>query len=492
MSHKRTGLPSAPRATPQCKRGGSFFVRSSGARGTYPMGTFSLRMHKFWRHDSVTAQVIRLAWPVVIEQMLGTAVGLVNMFIVGHLGADAIAAVGLSNQIRMLLMALFSAVGVGATAVIARQIGAGKPREASAMAGQALGLAVIVGFIASVPCILMGGTILRALGGGEKVITLGTSYLIATGTSMPLMAILFIGNAALRGAGDTRTPMLVMVLVNVVNGLLTWILVRGLGPLPGLGFLGAGIAAGTGMGLGGLTVAWALFSGYSTAHLHVRARDLRFRWHRIWRLLDIGLPTAAEQIFLRVGQLLLAGIVTQLGTAAYAGHQLAIQLLSVGFMPGFAFSVAATTLVGQELGRKAPRRAAACVYTSLWMALAVMGLAGIAGFAFARPLLQIFSTDQEVLTQGYYAMQGCVVMQLPLAMYFVFSGALRGAGDTRFVLVAQAVPIWLVRLTLAPRLGIALGFGLTGIWAAMVLDVIARAAMVALRFRSGKWTTLKV
>jgi len=445
---------------------------------------------RFWSPDSVVTQVVGLAWPVVVEQLLGTAVGLVNMYVVGRMGAEAIAAVGLSNQLRMLLMALFSAVGVGATVLIARYTGAQEFEEANLIGGQTVGLALVVGAVSAVPCLFYGRVLMDVMGGEPAVVALGEPYLTSMGTTMPLMALLFVGNAALRGAGDTRTPMIVMALVNVINGLLTWGLVYGLGPLPALGFVGAGIAAAAGFGVGGLVVAGILLRGYSSSDLHVSIQHLRLRRDRAKRILGIGLPSAAEQATLRVAQVVLVGIVTQLGTNAYAGHQLAIQLLSVGFMPGFAFSVAATTLVGQELGRKAPRRAAACVYKSMWMALIIMGLAGVGVIAFARPLLRIFTSDPEVVALGYYAMQGCAAMQLPLAVYFVFSGALRGAGDTRFVLLAQALPIWLIRLTLAPLLGIAWGFGLTGIWAAMVLDVIGRAVMVVLRFRGGKWKYL--
>jgi putative MATE family efflux protein len=195
---------------------------------------------------------------------------------------------------------------------------------------------------------------------------------------------------------------------------------------------------------------------------------------------------------MRLAQLALVTVVTQLGTAAYAGHQLGIQLLSVAFMPGFAFSVAATTLVGQELGREAPRRAEACVYTASWVALAIMCGAGVVAFLLAEPLLRVFTSESEVIAQGLYAMRGAALIEPPLAWYFVLSGALRGAGDTRFVLVAQAAPIWLVRLPLAFRLGLTFELGLSGVWAAMILDMTGRAALLALRFRGGAWKWLEV
>lgn len=444
------------------------------------------------RRRSIASQVLGLAWPVVVEQMLATAVGLVNTYIVGHLGTAALAAVGISTQLNNLLMGIFTAVGVGSTALVARHVGAGEPDEAVHIAGQSLLLAMPVGLLAALPFLLWGRALLTVLGGAEDVVALGHPYLFAVGTTMPLTAVLLIGNAALRGAGDTRTPMLVMGLVNLVNVTLSWSLVYGLGPLPALGVLGAGIGSAAGMGVGGLVVALALTRGRSATGLRLAAEALRFQPQRTWRLLRIGLPAGAEQAILRLAHLALVAVVTQLGTAAYAGHQLGIQLLSLAFMPGFAFSVAVTTLVGQELGRGAPQRAQACVYTASWITVAVMCSVGLAAFLLAEPLLQIFTSDPQVVAEGRYAVQGCALIELPLAWYFVLSGGLRGAGDTRFVLLAQAVPIWLVRLPLASRLGLTFGLGLTGVWAGMILDLIGRAALLALRFRSGAWKRLRV
>jgi len=256
--------------------------------------------------------------------------------------------------------------------------------------------------------------------------------------------------------------------------------------------LGAGVGSAAGVGIGGLIVALVLLRGRSAAGLRVTPAALRLHPQRTWRLLRIGIPSGAEQMMMRLAQLVMVTVVTQLGTAAYAGHQLGIQLLSVAFMPGFAFSVAATTLVGQELGRGAPRRAEACVYAAAWIALALMCSVGLAAFLLAEPLLRVFTPEPEVVAQGLYAMQGCALMQFPLAWYFVLSGALRGAGDTRFALLTQATTIWLVRIPLAFRLGLTFGLGLTGVWAAMILDMIARAGLLALRFRSGAWKRLRI
>lgn len=451
-----------------------------------------LAIRKQALQQGITRQVLSLAWPVVVEQMLGTAVGLVNTYIVGHLGAAALAAVGLGSQLVNLMTALFSAAGVGGTALVARSIGAGEQREAEAFAGQSLLLALMIGAVMAVPCLFWGGWLLRTLGGAPDVVAPGRLYLLAVGTTMPLMALLFVGNATIRGAGDTRTPMVIMAVVNLVNAALSWSLVYGIGPLPTLGVLGAGIGAAAGSAVGGVLVGRALLRGGVAGGLRVSWAGLRPDGARAWRLLRIGLPSGAEQGLMRLAQVVMASVVTGLGTAAYAGHQLGIQLLSVAFTPGFAFSVAATTLVGQELGRQSPQRAAACTMTASWLALGVMGSGGVAAFFLAEPLVRFFTSDPDVIAQGAIAVRACAFIQPSLAWYFVLSGALRGAGDTGYVLLAQALPIWLVRLPLSWLLGIVAGLALPGIWAAMILDMSVRALMLGLRFRNGAWQRIRV
>jgi Na+-driven multidrug efflux pump len=191
-----------------------------------------------------------------------------------------------------------------------------------------------------------------------------------------------------------------MAVVNGVNAVLSWGLVYGVGPLPALGVLGAGIGAAAGSAVGGILVVRSLLRGRVAGGLRVSRAGLRPDGARAWRLLRIGLPSGAEQGLLRLAQVVMASVVTGLGTAAYAGHQLGIQLLSVAFTPGFAFSVAATTLVGQELGRQSPQRAAACTMTASWLALGVMCSGGVAAFFLAEPLVRFFTSDPGVIAQG--------------------------------------------------------------------------------------------
>jgi putative MATE family efflux protein len=226
--------------------------------------------------------------------------------------------------------------------------------------------------------------------------------------------------------------------------------------------------------------------------MRIRPESLRLDKRRMWRVLRIGIPSGAEQALMRFAQLALTTVVTQLGTAAYAGHQLGIQLLSLAYMPGFAFSVAATTLVGQELGRRASLRAEMCVRTASWMAVAIMSAGGVLAFWQAEPLLRLFTSEPDVLVQGMIALRGCAILEPSLALYFVLVGALRGAGDTRYVLLAQGASIWLVRIPLAFALAVPAGLGLLGVWMAIIADVSIRAMLLGLRFRSGAWKLVRI
>src|SRR3990172_12689088 len=210
---------------------------------------------------SVTHRVLSLAWPSVMEQSLLTLVGLVDAYIFGHLGAAAIAGVGLGGQVLNLTAALFSAVGVGATALIARHIGADEPDEANRLAGQALVLALAIGCLAALIAFIYAAPIMRLLGAAPEVVVDGAAWLRVVAPSFITVGALLVGTASLRGAGDTRTPLGVMIIVNLVNVAVAWTFTRGLFGLPNLGVVGSGLGAMSGQIIGGLAVVFIFLRG---------------------------------------------------------------------------------------------------------------------------------------------------------------------------------------------------------------------------------------
>ena len=437
---------------------------------------------------SVRRNVLVLAWPAVLEQLLNMSVGLVDTYIVGHLGASQLAGVGLSMQTLQIVWALFSAIGVGSTALVARHIGAKEPKVAERVAQQSMLLAFAVGCFSSLLIWFSAPLVLRWLGAEPDVIALGTTYMRAVSTTVFMLSVLFVGSAILRGIGDTRTPMLVMLAVNVVNIVVAYTLANGVGPFPRLGVLGSGIGAAAGRGLGGIIMIVVLMRGRHA--ITIGRRIPRLDTGLLGRILRIGMPAAAEQVLMRMGQILLVSIITGLGTVAVAAHQVAINSLSVAYMPGFGFALAATTLVGQELGAQRPDRASQSAYEAVRMVTVVMTVMGVLIALFPEPVMRVFTVDEAVIVQGARALRIAGLAMPFLGVSFTLAGGLRGAGDTTATLLITAASIWGMRLGLAwwfsQRLGLA------GVWVAIALDFATRGVLMSLRFRSGRWKLITV
>jgi putative MATE family efflux protein len=433
-------------------------------------------------------RVLSLALPAVGEQVLNMTVGLVDTFMVGHLGAAAVAAVGLSNQAVMFVTMFFAAVATGVTALIARHTGAGEVAMGNRVLHQGYLIGVLIGVALTALSVALAPGIMVVLRAPDEVLAPGALYLRFAAAGFLLASWMFIGNAALRGSGDTRTPLFIMLVVNIVNIVVAALFIYGPGPFPQLGVTGSALGAAVGRGVGGLLVTAVLLRGRHG--LRLRFSQLRPDWTQVRRIANIGLPAGAEQMLMRIGMMTYAATVAGLGTQAYAAHQLALQGESIAFMPGFGFAVAATTLVGQGLGADQPERSRRDGYLSQRLAIGLMSLMGVVFFVFAAPILDVFIDDPEVVNLGVWPLRLVAFSQPALATLLVLSGGLRGAGDTRATLMITALGLWGVRVPLAMLLTGPLG--LLGAWIAMGVDLDLRGLGMFLRFRSGKWAQVKV
>jgi putative MATE family efflux protein len=438
----------------------------------------------------IRQDVFRLALPAMGEQMLSMMVGIVDTYLVGHLGAAPLAAVGLANQWVMVAAMLFGAIATGATALIARFVGAREKAQANEVLRQSMLLGVGIGAVAT----LLGSTLaepaVRLLGAEEEVVALSTAYLRIVASIFFFSTLMFIGNASLRGAGDTRTPLLVMLTVNVVNIAVAWTAINGPFGLPKMGVTGSAIGAATGRVVGSLFVIALLLRGRSGIRL--RLGGLRPDRDLIRRILHVGLPTGVEQLFFRSGHMVFARILAELGTVSYAANQVAMNGWSLSFMPGFGFALAATTLVGQSLGAQDPDGAQQRGYTAYRLSATLMGTMGFFFLLFPAEIVGFFTNDPAVIAIGTMPLRMVGLIQPLLAATQVFPGALRGAGDTRFPMVVTGASIWFIRLPLAYLFALVLGWGLPGAWGALALDLSMRGLLNFLRFRGGRWKTVKV
>ena len=441
--------------------------------------------------DLIGPTVNRLAWPVILENLFQTALGTANMIMVARLGASAIAGVGTAIQVIFVLQAAFAAVTTGTTVLIARFIGARQEGEASLVAKQSLILGAFISVLFAVLGFFFSDWAIAALGAEPDVVQLGGSYLRITSVASITMVYMFIIGGALRGAGDTRTPMVVTGLINVVNIVASYLLIFGKLGLPALGVPGAAWAAVASRALGALALLWLV--ARDDAAVSIRGwQGWKPDLPMTWRISRLGLPSMLEQLAMSGGMLVYGVIAIGLGTVVYATQRVTFQALSFSFMPGFGFAMAATTMVGQCLGAGRPELSERATWHAVRMAVVWMTGMGIAMAVFGQPMMRIFTDDPEMIAIGADSLTVIAFSQPFMAAGMVLAGSLRGAGDTRFPMYTTFLGIWLIRLPLGYLFGPVLGYGLSGIYASNVLDGVARAAAAILRYRSGNWRSIEV
>lgn len=447
---------------------------------------------------AIAAQVMHLAWPVLIEQVLLYLVGFSDTLLTGrYLAVDDLAAVTVSSYLLWFLGSLMMVASAGGTTLVARSIGAGDREAASRFTQQALILGIVVGTLFLVVGIPAAPWIVDRLALDARASSLATLYLRIILLATPLLACQAVGIACLRGAGDTRTGLKVMVLVNAINVSLSWTLVRGVGTIPSLGLAGIAVGTAVGHGVGGLVILAVLARGRA---------GLRLTKH-IWtpivsdqrRLLRISLPAAGESVTNSLCQLWYLGLISQLGATATAAHGVAIRCEALAFLTVLAFSVPASTLTGQYLGAGRPDLAERSARVAWLMGTGVLSVLGLMLFTLADPMFALFlgGGQPQVVEMGVPVLR-LVAFAMPLfATMTVLTGSLRGAGDTRWPLAIILLGYFAVRIPLTYLLTISVerggfGMGLYGAWIAMVADIAVRGTLIAARFQSGRWRIIEV
>lgn len=449
---------------------------------------------------SARRRVMALALPAVGEQLLNTMVGLADVYLVGNLSAaaaerlgygsaTAIAAAGLGNQFIWLMMVVFMAMGVGATALVARAVGARDEEAARRVVRQAFLLAALMGAAVTVLALFVAEPFLALIGAPPETVEPSLAYIRINAAAFLPAVLLMVGTACLRGAGDTRTPLLLMLAINVTNVGVALLLVNGAMGLPALGVLGAALGAALGRGLGGIAVLALLLRGHAGLRLTLGGGS---DWTTLRRLVNVGLPSAGEQMIFQGAMLIFVRFVNDLGTQAYAAHNIAITIESLSFLPGMGYAVATSALVGQALGARDPRAAEGYAYESLFQGALMMSLIGAAMVIFPRELVALFTSDPAVIDAAVAPLRAAGLVQPALAVSFTLLGAMRGAGDTRWPLLSRLLSTWGVRLPLTIIAVSWLGLGLPGVWLAMCSDFTVQAILALWRFSAGRWQQIEL
>jgi putative MATE family efflux protein len=440
---------------------------------------------------TLNRQLFQLAWPSLVENLLQTMLGFVDLVFVGQLGADAIAGVGLGNQLMFLLQVVFMGLAVGNQALVARAIGAGDKEDAQRIAKQSLVIAVVLSVGIAVIGMMFSDSIIAVMGATPDVTEIGGSFLRIVSTFSIVIGVMLIGGGTLRGSGDTRTPMVITGLINIINILLDYGLIFGNLGLPRLGPAGSAVATTIARGVGAVFIVYVLFKRGSVLKLPAR-RGWGFHRDAIGRILNIGGPAALEQIVFQVGFLAFSAIAILLGTNDLAAQQIAFNISNFSILPAFAFGVAATTLVGQNLGAKNPDRAEASAWQSLKSGMVWMCIMGVGFYVFRHFLVGIYTDDPAVMQLGEMCLIFIAFAQPLQAISVILSSALRGAGDTRATLVFTFIGIWIARVGIGYLMGIVFGLGLFGVWLGWMADFLTRAGLIVWRFHGARWKTLRV
>ncbi len=424
-----------------------------------------------------------LAWPAIVSNLLFSIIGIVSIKIVGSLGAEAVAAVTTGHRIFFGLQAILMAISAGTTALVARAWGAGDYTEAAKVTSASLWVGNIVAGLLMIPCIVFSYQIAAVFGLDEVTTQLASEFIVYLSLFNIAFSINMILGAALRAAGDTKTPLWIGVITNIINVIFVYLLVYGLYGFPELGVVGAAVANGVSFAAGGVIFLALWYMKRLKVDVGGRGSVTDFRMRQ---LVHIGYPAGLEQFVFQAGFVAFLWLVAFYGTAPYAAYGVGVQILSVSFVVGFGFSIAGATLVGQHMGANDPEGAVKSGWRATGLAIGSMIFLSIFIVLFAGEIARYLIDDDEVVRLTVIFIYIMAVAQPLMAIEFTLGGCLRGAGDTRFPLVTTMVGLIGVRVGLAAVFALS-DMSVEWIYGALIGDYIIKAVMLTSRFRSGKW-----
>lgn len=386
-------------------------------------------------------RVAGLALPIMGENLLHTSVVAVDTFMVSKLGASEVAGVGVAAEMIWFVVAMLVALDIGATVLVSQAIGAEKRGVANRLARQALVWGVLVSVPVSIGGFVAVEPVIELFGMKPDVSGYASTYMhITTATSIFLL-LTFVSSAVLRGAGDSRTPLYAAIAANVVNVGVAYLLIFGRLGLPELGVAGSAWGAVAARATSAALLVGVLVGGRRLISIRGRGGwrpELR-AGRQIFRL---GIPAAIQEVLVSFGFLTMLAVVALLGTAALAAQQIAFTALSLAFMPGFAFGMASTALVGQSIGAGRPADARIAVRIAARWSVIWMTAGGLLYCIFAPNLMRLFTDDPAVAGAGSDGLRALAIGLPFWGIWFVFGGALRGSGDTRTPMITSTLCVW--------------------------------------------------
>ncbi len=429
--------------------------------------------------------IVLLAIPMVLEMLMQSVFGVVDIFFVGRLGADAVAAVGMTDSLLVLVLAVGMGLSMAATALVARRIGEKDAHGAGVAAFQAL----IAGAVVSVPISLAGiffaPEMLALMGASAGVIETGSIYCAILFGTNAVIVFLFLINAIFRGAGDAVLAMKALWLANLLNIALDPVLIFGWGPFPEMGVTGAAVATSIGRGLGVAYQVYVLVRGngrirFLRAHLRLDLDVMR-------RVVRVAMPGVVQYLIGTASWLALFRILAAFGSDALAGYTIGVRILIFALLPSWGMGNAAATLVGQNLGARQPDRAERSVWMASFINMVFLGVVAVGMIVYAVPLIRLFTDEPAVIRFGVDCLRIISYTYVFFAFGLVIVQAFNGAGDTTTPTWINLVSHWALQIPLAYVLSHPVGMGAVGVFTAVAIAQAVLALISVVLFRRGRW-----
>lgn len=446
------------------------------------------------RREEISA-VLALSWPAIVQQLMLTLVQYIDTAMVGSLGPNATASVGVVSSSVWLFNGLLGAAATGFAVQVAQHIGARETERARSVVRESMLFSLLFGVFMGSAAAALSFSLPGLLGAEEAIRPDASAYFLIVGCSMPFLMAINLMSSLLRCMGDTRTPMLFNITLNILNTIFNFLLIyepreasvfglRVFLPGAGLGVPGAAL----GSALASLLVALLFLRRFLSRDfpLRISLRD-RFRFTRdcLSAMIRIAIPQAMAHTASCGAQIAVTVIVAGLGTQAVAANSLAVTAEALCYQPGYGVSTAATTLVGQSIGAGRRDLAVRFARVSTLLGMAIMTGTGLLMFLFAEPLIGMFTPDADVMCLGASVLRIEAFTEPLFAASIVASGAFSGAGDTKWSFAANLLSMWGIRLPIALLLIGSLG--LTGMWIAMACELSIKGLVFLWRLRSKKW-----
>jgi len=429
--------------------------------------------------------IVLLAVPMVLEMCMESLFGVVDVFWVAHLGADAITTVGLTETCLTIVFVIALGLSMGATALVARRIGEKDEAAAGLVAVQAIVVGLVVSALIALCGFFFASDLLRLMGGSETVVQLGSGYTRTIIGGSATIFLLFLINAVFRGAGDAAIAMRALWIANIVNICLNPCLIFGIGPFPKLGVTGSAVGTTIGRGIGVLFQLWVLTSG--RGRFVIRAAQVRLDLAVMAKMVRLSLTAIFQYMVQMASWIAVVRIIASFGSAAVAANTLAIRIIIFAILPSWGMSNAAATLVGQNLGAGKPDRAESSVWRTGFYNMLFLGGVGLIFIAFAEKIIALFTNDPAVFPLAVSGLRLLSYGYVSYAYGMVVTAAFNGAGDTFTPTILNLICFWVCQIPVAWLLAFRAGMGPRGVFVAVVISDTLLAVLSILWFRRGTW-----